>query len=92
MAQSDKTASDKTASDKTASDKKASDRTASGASESPESEDSPVSESTKSAMAAALERKQAAANARGGHLDGHAKVGGATENHKATRTFRRKSG
>lgn len=55
-------------------------------------DDSPVSEATKSAMAAALERKKAAAPSGGGHLDGNAKVGGATENHKATRTFRRKSG
>lgn len=55
-------------------------------------DDSPVSEATKSGMAAALERKKAAAQNNGGHLDGNAKVGGATENHKATRTFRRKSG
>lgn len=52
---------------------------------------SPVSESTKSRMAEALARKKAAPGA-GAHLDGQAKVGGATENHKATRTFRRKSG
>ena len=51
---------------------------------------SPVSESTKSAMAAALARKKGAPSA-GTHLDGNAKVGGATENHKTTRTFRRKS-
>lgn len=51
---------------------------------------SPVSESTKSAMAAALARKKGAPSA-GAHLDGSAKVGGATENHKTTRTFRRKS-
>ncbi|WP_037366098.1 DUF5302 domain-containing protein [Nakamurella lactea] len=57
-----------------------------------ETEEAPVTASTKSAMAAALERKNAANAARGGHLDGHAKVGDATENHKATRTFRRKSG
>lgn len=55
-------------------------------------DDSPVSEATKSGMAAALERKKAAAQNNDGHLDGNAKVGGATENHKATRTFRRKSG
>jgi len=54
--------------------------------------DSPVTESTKSAMAAALERKNKASQSHGNHLDGSAKVGGATENHKATRTFRRKSG
>lgn len=54
--------------------------------------DSPVTESTKSAMAAALERKKQASQSHGNHLDGSAKVGGATENHKATRTFRRKSG
>lgn len=52
---------------------------------------SPVSESTRSKMAEALARKKASPTA-GAHLDGHAKVGGATENHKATRTFRRKSG
>lgn len=69
-----------------------SDKSAPDKSTAPETDESPVTESTKSAMAAALERKQAAASGRGGHLDGHAKVGGATENHKATRTFRRKSG
>lgn len=58
----------------------------------PAAEDSPVTESTKSGMAAALERKKLAAQNHGQHLDGSAKVGGATENHKATRTFRRKSG
>ncbi len=58
----------------------------------PAADDSPVSESTKSGMAAALERKKLAAQNHGQHLDGSAKVGGATENHKATRTFRRKSG
>ena len=46
----------------------------------------------KSVFAAALARKKAAGAARSAHLDGHGGVGGATANHKATRTFRRKSG
>ena len=45
-----------------------------------------------SAFAAAIERKKAAGQARAAHLDGSAKVGGATSNHKTSRTFRRKSG
>lgn len=45
-----------------------------------------------SAFAAAIERKKAAGQARSAHLDGSAKVGGATSNHKTSRTFRRKSG
>lgn len=45
-----------------------------------------------SAFAAAIERKKAAGQARSAHLDGSTKVGGATSNHKTTRTFRRKSG
>lgn len=52
---------------------------------------SPVSKSTKDAMAAALARKQAGGQSHGSHLDSGAKVNDATENHKATRTFRRKS-
>lgn len=52
----------------------------------------PVSADAKSAFAAALERKKQAGQARSAHLDGHGGVGGATSNHKATRTFRRKSG
>lgn len=56
-----------------------------------EGHDSPVTESTKSGMAQALARKQAA-RGNGAHLDGRTGVDGATENHKATRTFRRKSG
>ncbi len=46
----------------------------------------------KAVFAAALEKKKAAGAARSAHLDGHGGVGGATANHKATRTFRRKSG
>lgn len=49
-------------------------------------------EPTMSAFAAAIERKKAAGQARSAHLDGSAKVGGATSNHKTSRTFRRKSG
>ena len=45
-----------------------------------------------SAFAAAIERKKAAGQARSAHLDGNAKIGGATSNHKTSRTFRRKSG
>ena len=52
----------------------------------------PVSEGSKLAFAAALERKKQAGQARSAHLDGHSGVGGATSSHKATRTFRRKSG
>jgi hypothetical protein len=51
----------------------------------------PVTDDVKSAFAAALERKKQAGQARSAHLDGHGGVGGATSNHKATRTFRRKS-
>lgn len=68
------------------------DTSASSAEGAPAADDSPVTESTKTGMAAALERKKLAAPNHGQHLDGSAKVGGATENHKATRTFRRKSG
>lgn len=49
-------------------------------------------ESTKSAFEAAIARKKAAGQARSAHLDGGAKVGGATASHKTSRTFRRKSG
>ena len=52
----------------------------------------PVTADAKSAFAAALERKKQAGQARSAHLDGHGGVGGATSSHKATRTFRRKSG
>jgi hypothetical protein len=52
----------------------------------------PVSSSAKDVFAAALEKKKAAGQARSAHLDGHGGVGGATASHKATRTFRRKSG
>ena len=52
----------------------------------------PVSSSAKEVFAAALEKKKAAGQARSAHLDGHGGVGGATASHKATRTFRRKSG
>jgi hypothetical protein len=51
----------------------------------------PVTADAKSAFAAALERKKQAGQARQAHLDGSGGVGGATSNHKATRTFRRKS-
>jgi hypothetical protein len=54
--------------------------------------DGPVTESAKEVFAAALEKKKAAGQARSAHLDGHGGVGGATASHKATRTFRRKSG
>ena len=54
--------------------------------------DGPVTESAKEIFAAALEKKKAAGQARSAHLDGHGGVGGATASHKATRTFRRKSG
>jgi hypothetical protein len=52
----------------------------------------PVTESAKEVFAAALEKKKAAGQSRSAHLDGHGGVGGATASHKATRTFRRKSG
>ncbi len=52
----------------------------------------PVTNSAKEVFAAALEKKKAAGQARSAHLDGHGGVGGATASHKATRTFRRKSG
>ncbi len=52
----------------------------------------PVTADAKSAFQAALERKKQAGQARSAHLDGHGGVGGATSSHKATRTFRRKSG
>ncbi len=52
----------------------------------------PVTEDAKSKFAAALERKKQTGQARAAHLDGHSGVGGATSSHKATRTFRRKSG
>jgi hypothetical protein len=58
----------------------------------PVEEQAPVTVSVKSAFAAALERKKQAGQARSAHLDGHGGVGGATSSHKATRTFRRKSG
>ncbi len=56
-------------------------------------DDSPApAEPVLSAFAAAIERKKAAGQARSAHLDGSAKVGGATSNRKTSRTFRRKSG
>jgi hypothetical protein len=55
-------------------------------------EQSAPEEKPMSAFAAAIERKKAAGQARSAHLDGSAKVGGATSNHKTSRTFRRKSG
>jgi Family of unknown function (DUF5302) len=57
-----------------------------------ETGEGPVSSSAKDVFAAALEKKKAAGQARSAHLDGHGGVGGATASHKATRTFRRKSG
>ena len=62
------------------------------ASASDESTEGPVTESAKEIFAAALEKKKSAGQARSAHLDGHGGVGGATASHKATRTFRRKSG
>jgi hypothetical protein len=55
-----------------------------------EAADAPVDQ--KAVFAAALAKKKAAGQARSAHLDGHGGVGGATASHKATRTFRRKSG
>ena len=55
-------------------------------------DEGPVTSSAKEVFAAALEKKKAAGQARSAHLDGHGGVGGATASHKATRTFRRKSG
>ncbi len=57
-----------------------------------EEPEGPVTASAKEVFAAALEKKKAAGQARSAHLDGHGGVGGATASHKATRTFRRKSG
>jgi len=57
-----------------------------------ETTEGPVTESAKEIFAAALEKKKAAGQSRSAHLDGHGGVGGATASHKATRTFRRKSG
>jgi hypothetical protein len=51
----------------------------------------PPTDPAKSAFQAAMDRKRAAGQARSSHLDGHG-VSGATASHKATRTFRRKSG
>ena len=58
----------------------------------PDGSEADAPESTKSAFEAAIERKRAAGQARSAHLDGGAKVGGATASHKTSRTFRRKSG
>ena len=57
-----------------------------------DSAEGPVPSSAKDVFEAALEKKRAAGQARSAHLDGHGGVGGATASHKATRTFRRKSG
>ena len=65
--------------------------TASAAPDEAAEEHVPVIDDAKSAFAAALERKKQAGQARTAHLDGSGGVGGATSNHKATRTFRRKS-
>lgn len=54
--------------------------------------EAPVSSDVKAAFAAALERKKQAGQSRSAHLDGHGGVAGSTASHKATRTFRRKSG
>ena len=55
-------------------------------------DDDTVTSSAKEIFAAALEKKKSAGQSRSAHLDGHGGVGGATASHKATRTFRRKSG
>jgi hypothetical protein len=60
--------------------------------ETAEGDEGPVTNSAKEVFAAALEKKKAAGQSRSAHLDGHGGVGGATASHKATRTFRRKSG
>ena len=57
-----------------------------------EATEASVTPDAKAAFQAALERKKQAGQARSAHLDGHGGVGGATASHKATRTFRRKSG
>lgn len=77
-----KTVADETAGTEAAGTESAANDTAEG----------PVTESAKEVFAAALEKKKAAGQARSAHLDGHGGVGGATASHKATRTFRRKSG
>lgn len=64
----------------------------SGGDRAPEDTAEAPAEHKLSAFAAAIERKKAAGQARAAHLDGSAKVGGATSNHKTSRTFRRKSG
>ena len=65
---------------------------AAGGEDSGEEAEAPVTTDTKAAFAAALERKKQAGQSRAAHLDGHGGVDGATASHKATRTFRRKSG
>lgn len=72
-------------------DQPSTESTASAANEESAEEHVPVTADAKSAFAAALERKKQAGQARTAHLDGSGGVGGATSNHKATRTFRRKS-
>ena len=58
----------------------------------PTETEGPVTSTAKEIFAAALEKKKSAGQSRSAHLDGHGGVGGATASHKATRTFRRKSG
>lgn len=58
----------------------------------PDTPEVPVTPDVKAAFAAALERKKQAGQSRSAHLDGHGGVNGSTVSHKATRTFRRKSG
>ena len=74
------------------SDDGAADATAAATTDAAEEPEGPVTASAKEVFAAALEKKKAAGQSRSAHLDGHGGVGGATASHKATRTFRRKSG
>lgn len=57
-----------------------------------ESAESPVTEDTKAAFAAALARKNATAKARSEHLDGENHVHGTSSPGVTKRQFRRKSG
>ena len=79
-------------SDTPATERSAADHDAATEQSTDDSTDAPVTNSAKEVFAAALEKKKAAGQARSAHLDGHGGVGGATASHKATRTFRRKSG
>ena len=88
----DVTADHDPAAPETAVSEAAENETAAGETAAGESSEGPVTESAKEIFAAALEKKKSAGQARSAHLDGHGGVGGATASHKATRTFRRKSG